>query len=376
MARKSEHADVVVHSKSTESIYKIVGLFSKKILFVYLAFIRGFDGNRWNIQSVTSRPIVWLTSLSTTKWTPSWTFRSFIYYTFSAHIYIFAYFMFLFLNFIIFTQMFSMQFDVSSERSQSQNDMTKTKAKFVGCWLAGAEVKTQKNIQKKLCWNCPLESPAIYMQYSTEYDWCKHTNIAGVLETKSQKPDTHRENGTHDGNNFPFNFSTNLVRTCNLDAYHRYTCMRKWSAQRAWNIKVNNSKQTLKTWTRMLHSQSCWHSTLFSLSDSISFLLQSVCALMCISVVQMCFGMMCLYCSKVQNRVWLTYVGMFTSYLSFCFVSSKHCQKHCKITLANTKYRNDNQIHIQIRISNHISLVIWLSEWWSNVLHEQIDRQL
>lgn len=243
-------------------------------------------------------------------------------------------------------------------------------------WLAGAEVKTQKNIQKKLCWNCPLESPAIYMQYSTEYDWCKHTNIAGVLETKSQKPDTHRENGTHDGNNFPFNFSTNLVRTCNLDAYHRYTCMRKWSAQRAWNIKVNNSKQTLKTWTRMLHSQSCWHSTLFSLSDSISFLLQSVCALMCISVVQMCFGMMCLYCSKVQNRVWLTYVGMFTSYLSFCFVSSKHCQKHCKITLANTKYRNDNQIHIQIRISNHISLVLWLSEWWSNVLHEQIDRQL
>lgn len=123
-------------------------------------------------------------------------------------------------------------------------------------WLAGAGVKTQKkNIQKKLCWNCPLESPAIYMQYSTEYDWCKHTNIAGVLETKSQKPDTHRENGTHDGNNFPFNFSTNLVRTCNLDAYHRYTCMRKWSAQRAWNIKVNNSKQTLKTCTRMLHSQ-------------------------------------------------------------------------------------------------------------------------
>lgn len=287
MARKSEHADVVVHcachSKSTESIYKIVGLFSKKILFVNSAFIRGFDGNRWNIQSVTSRPIVWLTSLSTTKWTPSWTFRSFIYYTFSAHIYIFAYFMFLFLNFIIFTQMFSMQFDVSSERSQSQNDMTETKAKFVGCWLAGWLVgwcrseNTKKNIQKKLCWNCPLESPAIFMQYSTEYDWCKHTNIAGVLETKSQKPDTHRENGTHDGNNFPFNFSTNLVRTCNLDAYHRYTCMRKWSAQRAWNIKVNNSKQTLKTCTRMLHSQSCWHSTLFSLRFDLFFAAVGLC---------------------------------------------------------------------------------------------------
>lgn len=34
-------------------------------------------------------------------------------------------------------------------------------------WLAGAGVWTQKNLQKKLCWNCPLESPAIYMQYST-----------------------------------------------------------------------------------------------------------------------------------------------------------------------------------------------------------------
>lgn len=84
------------------------------------------------------------------------------------------------------------------------------------------------------------------------------------------------------------------------------------------------------------------------------FFLQLVYALMCISVVQMCFGVMCLYCSKVR----LTYVGIFTSYLSFCFVLIKHSQKLCKITFANTKYRNDNQIHIQIRIFNHISLVI------------------
>lgn len=181
----------------------------------------------------------------------------YLLYFFCSHLYIRIFYVFVFEFYHFHTDVFHAIWRKFREITITKwYDRNKSEVcRMLAGWLAGAEVKTQKNIQKKLCWNCPLESPAIYMQYSTEYDWCKHTNIAGVLETKSQKPDTHRENGTHDGNNFPFNFSTNLVRTCNLDAYHRYTCMRKWSAQRAWNIKVNNSKQTLKTCTRMLHSQ-------------------------------------------------------------------------------------------------------------------------
>lgn len=266
--------------------------------------------------------------------------------------------------------MFSMQLDVSSERSQSQNDMTETKAKFVGCWLAENTKKIQKNTMLKLS---TRESCHIHAVFNRIWLIQTYKHCGSSRDKKSKARYTYRENGTHYGNIFPFNFSTNLVRTWNLDAYHRYTCMRKWSAQRAWNIKVNNSKQTLKN----MYTNATFKAV--DIRPFFHFLIRSLFS--CSWFVRLCaspsYKCALVWCVYIVARC-ITALDQRTSvcllHIKFLLcVEIKHCQKHCEITLANTKYRNDNQIHIQIRIFNHISLVIWLSDGVTFYMNKSVE---
>lgn len=79
-------------------------------------------------------------------------------------------------------------------------------------------------------------------------------------------------------------------RTCNLDACATLICMRKWSVQRTWNIKVNDTKQTLKTWTRICIYKSC-----LTFNPSDSFLGFSCSLSLCMRCLHLIRALMCIW---------------------------------------------------------------------------------
>lgn len=161
---------------------------------------------------------------------------------------------------------FSIQFDTRF-RGEDQNlkmAWQRNKGKLCVAWKMNM-LKEERAAQ----WshgNCPPGCPT-HAAFNTKWIWHKCINF----ETKSQKATMK---------NVEKHFSIQLIRThsvsvssLSLALGHLFEicnatliCMRKWSVQRAWNIKVHDTKQTLKTYTQLCIYKSCWrwHSQPFS----------------------------------------------------------------------------------------------------------------